>query len=811
MRLTFWRLSGLLFLVLLVAASVRGWQFYCKLEDAVVTRFTDHRWAVPSKIYARPLLLYPGLDIEQTALRDRLERLDYHRVAHRVRTRGEYWQDPQTGHLQIFLRESELPGRQRDAQRVGLLLAENRIARLFDLDDLTELQAVETEPEIITRLYAQTVEERRVVKLYDVSSLLVKALLAAEDQRFFDHHGIDFRRIVGASWANISAGRTVQGGSTLTQQMIKNFFLTQDRTFRRKLTEVCIALITEYHYSKVQILEHYLNEIYLGQRGAKSIFGVWEAARFYFGKAPRDLSIGEAAILAGMIKAPNRYAPNRHPRRAFQRRNYILQRMADLGAITPEQARVAKREEIGQRQLPPEQNKAPYFADYIRKELETSYPAGMLTKAGLNIFTMLDLGLQQLGREAIRNGLTELEKRRPDLKREAPGEQLQACLIAIQPQTGHVLAMVGGRDYRLSQFNRATQAHRQPGSVFKPVVFLAAIEKERTQKDGWYLPTRLVNDAPFTWFYEDKEWSPRNYKNRYHGLVSLRTALGRSMNAATARVAQEVGLEHTRDIAFRLGFNSPLPAYPSLALGAVEVTPLEVGIAYSTLANQGIFISPTLIKWITSRTGAMIEERGLTAERRIDPDAAYLLTHLLTGAIKDGTGAGVVRRGFVRPAAGKTGTTNDYGDAWFVGYTPELLTVVWVGFDRHEPLDLTGAEAALPIWTAFMKRATVGTAPTAFTPPPGVALVAIERENGLRATPNCPDVVEEAFLKGQEPLVACPYHSQATGSSGSVVLTTTDPRSTAAPALPLLEHPTAPAAARRAPQSRSSTRGKKIF
>ncbi len=771
MQRIFWSLIGCIFLGLLGTAGVLGWQFYHKLEHEVVRRFSDHRWAVPSKIYARPLLLYPGLNIEEIALFDQLARLDYQPVETPIRARGDYWRNVQTGEVQIFLRGSTYPGRQRTARRILLSIEQGRIERLTDLDDQTEIHAIETEPEIITRFYAQAWEERRVVKLYEIPALLVKAVLAAEDQRFFEHKGVDLWRILGAGWANIAAGRTVQGGSTLTQQLIKNFFLSQERTLKRKMTEICMAVIIENHYSKLQILENYLNEIYLGQRGAKSILGIWEAARFYFGKEPRDLTVGEMAILAGMIKGPNRYAPNRHPERAIRRRNHILQRMVELGTIPKEEAYAAQHEEVGPRNIRPERNKAPYFIDFIRKKLEASYPAGTLTKAGLNIFTVLDMRLQQIAREVIQTELAELEEKYPQLKREIPGERLQACLIAIQPQTGHILALVGGRDYQGSQFNRAVQARRQPGSIFKPVVFLTALERERQQKDGWFLSTSLVSDAPFSWFYEDKEWSPRNYKNRYLGMVSLRKALAKSLNAATARIAQEVGIEPARQTAVRLGFTSPLPAYPSLALGAAEVTPFEVALAYSTLANQGNLTPPETIKWITSRTGEILEQRRMTAERRIHPDDAYILTHLLKGVMEQGTGVGARARGFVRPAAGKTGTTNDYGDAWFVGYTPDLLTVVWVGFDRRTSLELSGAQAALPIWTEFMKRATAGTAAT-FAAPPGITLVAVDQETGLRATPSCPQTIQEAFPKGQEPILACPYHTSDTRPPRPPVRTT---------------------------------------
>ncbi len=769
MQRIFWGIIGIVFLGLLATGSVLGWQFYHKLEHEVITRFSDHRWEVPSKIYAQPLLLYPGLSIADVDLFAQLERLDYQRVEKNIQARGDYWYDSETGEVHIFLRESTYPGRQRPARQIALYLDEGHIQHVVDLDDGTGLLFIETEPEIITRLYAQAWEERRVVKFHEVPSLLVKALLAAEDQRFFEHQGVDLWRVFGAGWANVVAGRTVQGGSTLTQQLIKNFFLSQERTLRRKLVEVCMAVILENHYSKLQILENYLNEIYLGQRGAKSIFGIWEAARFYFGKEPRDLTLGEMALLAGMIKAPNRYAPNRHPERAIRRRSQIVQRMAKLGDITAEEAQAAAQETLGRRRIPLEKNKAPYFVDFLRKELEKSYPVGILTKAGLNIFTALDMRLQHIARDVIQKGLAELETKHPKLQRETPEERLQACLIAIQPQTGRILALVGGRDYQVSQFNRVAQAHRQPGSVFKPVVYLAALERERNHKDGWFLPTSLINDTPFTWFYEDKEWSPRNYKDKYFGMVTLRKALAKSLNAATARIAMEVGLEPIRHTALRLGFTSPLPAYPSLALGAAEVTPLEVAQAYSTLANQGIFTAPTAIKWITNPDGEPLKQSTLTVEQRIHPDDAYVLTHLLEGVMAHGSGVRARGLGFRRPAAGKTGTTNDYSDAWFVGYTPDLLAVVWVGFDQHAPLlKLGGAQAALPIWTEFMKRATAGTPPTAFLPPPGVTLVAVDQETGLRATPSCPKVIQEAFPNGQEPILSCPYHAPGSHAPGSV-------------------------------------------
>jgi len=755
MRRNFWMILFAAFPVFLVAAAIAGWRFYRELENEVVARFSGHQWEVPSKLYAEATLLYPGLDIGEIGLLDRLTHLDYRPVANSPQARGEYQHDPKRGALDIFLHDWPHANSERRVQRVGLSLQRGRIERLTDLDEGAELSSVELDPEVITGLYDQVLEERRVVKLYDVPSLLVKALLAAEDQRFFEHEGIDVWRIVGAAWANLMAGRAAQGGSTLTQQLVKNFFLSQERTMRRKLVEVCIAVIVENHYSKLEILENYLNEIYLGQRGAKSIFGMWEAARFYFGKELRDLTLSEMAVLAGMVKAPNLYSPVRHPEQARQGRNAVLQRMVEHGDITAEEYQQALQEPIGQRTLPVDVNSAPYFADLIRKELEEKYASEVLTTAGLQVFTSLDMHLQRIAQEAVQGGLEALEAKYSRLRRAKPEERLQACLVAIQPQTGAILALVGGRDYQTSQFNRVTQAHRQPGSVFKPIVYLAALMQERERHEGQFLPTSQFDDAPFTWFYEDKEWSPGNYKDEYLGTVTLRRALEMSLNAATARIAQQVGLEPIGETARLLGFVSPLPLYPSLVLGAAEVTPLEVAVAFSTVANQGMRVSPLTIRRIMNQQGEMLERRAVRVESAIAAEDAYMLTHLLEGVMERGTGHSARQKGFARPAAGKTGTTNDYGDAWFVGFTPDLLAVVWVGFDIREPLGLSGGQAALPIWTEFMKRATVGRPASEFTPPPGVTLVAIDRRTGCRATPYEQGAIEEAFYSGEEPNDSC--------------------------------------------------------
>lgn len=718
MRRVIWSLVLIVFFLLLGVAGASGWGFYRKLEHHVVARFESHSWQVPSKVYAEPVLLYPGRDMLPPHLLDQLERLDYQPVSGAISARGEYVYDPKHAEFQLFLREFSSPWHNNESERIRLRIQDGKIEHIRDLDDGSELQLITLDPELITKLYGEIWEERRVVKLYDLPSLLVKALLAAEDHRFFEHSGIDLWRIVGALKANWLAGRPVQGGSTLTQQLVKNFFLSPERTMRRKMLEICMALIIENHYSKLQILENYLNEIYLGQRGPKGIFGVWEAARLYFGKEPRDLTLGEMAVLAGVIKAPNRFTPTRHPAKSLQRRDYVLRRMRELypSEVSEAEYQAALQEEIILREEPPgHNNKAPYFVDAIRKDLEEQYPSEMLTTAGLYIFTSLDMDLQKIAETAVQNGLEALEEKHPHLRRDNPNERLQACLIALQPQTGQVRAMVGGRDYRSSQFNRVTQARRQPGSIFKPIVYLTALSGKGKQR---FRPQSTIYDSRFTWYFGDQKWSPENYSRRYRGAVSLRTALALSLNAASARLARSVGLGPIRDMARDLGFQSELPLYPSLSLGTAEVTPYEVAAAFGTLANNGIRVSPGSVKGIMNRSGEMVGRKGLEFEQVVSPQDAYAITNMMETVINRGTAQRARRQGFAHPAAGKTGTTDDFGDAWFVGYTPDLLAVVWIGFDKRESLRLAGGQAALPIWTAFMEQAMANRPHTKFARPP---------------------------------------------------------------------------------------------
>lgn len=518
-----------------------------------------------------------------------------------------------------------------------------------------------------------------------------------------------------------------------------------------------MALIAERKYSKDQILENYLNEIYFGQRGSQGIFGIWEASQFYFSKPLSDLTVGEAALLAGLVRAPNRLSPYRSPDAATKRRNVVLAKLLDDRIITRKQYDAATRESLPRRDLIKVTNDAPYYVDYLRRELAENYSNDVLTAEGLRIFTSLDLQLQKMAEKTLAEGLQKLESSYPALRRKGEEDHLEGAIVVLRPQTGEIKAMVGGRSYPKSQFNRVFQAKRQPGSIFKPFVYLAALLAggEGGKK---FTPATMVEDSPFKWSYDGQDWEPGNYNDDYFGTVTLRRALEKSLNSATARIARDVGIKRVRDIAQRLGIQSPLPAVPSLALGAAEVTPLEVAVAFSTLANNGVRTRPLAVKQVVGAEGGVREKHNVRVEKVLSPQVAFIMNYLLKGVFERGTADAARRWGFTRPAAGKTGTTNDYKDAWFVGYTPDLLAVVWVGFDNKAKLGLSGAQAALPIWTEFMKLATASTPITDFVPPPGVKIVEIDPLSGQLATPNCSYVLREAFLEGDEPKTTCPLH-----------------------------------------------------
>jgi penicillin-binding protein 1B len=733
-----------------------GW-YLKRLEQTVTEKFAAPFQRFPSKIYSDSYLLYVGINLQLDDLWEKLRRLGYHRTKAAPNSKGEYRHQQGAGLLEIYLRDFVYPTEPFKGYPVRISLQGPVITRVENGVTGEEIFSLELEPELVTGLYDRIWQERRVVKLAEVPPLVVKAILAIEDERFYHHYGIDPVALLRAVWVNLRSGGVVQGGSTLTQQLMKNFFLSDERSLNRKAKEAIMALIAERKYSKDEILENYLNEIYLGQKGSQGIFGVWEAAQFYFSKPLSDLTVGESALLAGLIRAPNRLSPYRSIDEATKRRNVVLAKLLDDRVITRAQYEAASREALPRRELIKVTNDAPFYVDYLRRELAENYSNDELTADGLGIFTSLDLHLQRIAERAVAEGLNKLEETYAGLRRRGEDDHLEGAMIVLRPQTGEIKAMVGGRSYQKSQFNRVFQAKRQPGSVFKPFVYLAALMSS-AEGGKKFTPISMLEDAPFTWSYDAQEWQPGNYNDEYFGAVTFRRALEKSLNSATARLAREVGIQRVRDIAHRLGIQSPLPGVPSLSLGAAEVTPLEVAVAFATLANNGVRTRPLAVKQVMDASGRALEKRDVRVQKVLSPQMAFMMNYLLKGVMDRGTGEFARKWGFTRPAAGKTGTTNDYKDAWFVGYTPDLLAVVWVGFDGQSKLGLSGAQAALPIWTEFMKRATAGTPVTDFVPPPGIKIADIDPVSGQLATPNCPYVLREAFPEGDEPTGTCPLH-----------------------------------------------------
>jgi penicillin-binding protein 1B len=712
------------------AAAVAGWIVYENLATTLEERFRGRIWDFPSRILTDEFLIYPGLDVSAAGLGRRLDRLAYLEVGHEPSRGGEMRSGDDS--LEIALRSSGQGVPQ--AHLVRILLENDRVREISDLRTGERIGAVALEPEELTGIYQGDWQGRRAIRLSEVSPILIRAVLATEDARYFDHNGIDYVGIGRALLANLQSGQVRQGGSTLTQQLMKNFFLSSERTYSRKLHEIAMALVAEQKYSKEAILEAYLNEIYLGQRGARGVYGVAEASRFFFGKNPSEIDVGEAAMLAGLIRAPSAYSPRRYPERARARRDTVLRLLYEAGDIDQRTWEQARASELGA--LPPRKRQriAPFFVDAVERELSERFPRGALTSEGFSVHTTLDPMMQEWAEEALRSGLERVAEQRAKSHPVPENDRLEAALVAISPRTGEIRAMVGGRNYQESQFNRVTDAMRQPGSAFKPFVFLVGLLQ--TDPGRHINAATTVEDAPFTWSYElDQNWAPKNYGDKYFGEVTVRTALEKSLNAAVARIAWNIGLEEIAEFGEHVGIPGPLLAVPSIVLGSLEVSPLDMTAAYGIFASGGIRAEPNAITRVETRDGATLVGHPPEMRRIVSPAEAFVITHILEGVMARGTGRSARWRGFKRQAAGKTGTTNGYRDAWFIGYTPDLLAGVWVGYDGGTPLELSGASAALPIWTEFMKHAVAADLKRGFSVPPGITMVEVDRHTGLPPLP----------------------------------------------------------------------------
>jgi len=620
--------------------------------------------------------------------------------------------------------------------------------------DLPSIEVLKNyKPSTVTRLFSDDggvigeffIEKRDVVSLERVPHHLIQAFISGEDARFFQHKGLDYVAILRALFRNIFSGEIVQGGSTITQQVVKSLLLSPERSFSRKIREALLAFKIEKYLSKEEILFLYLNQIYLGH-GA---YGVGAAAENYFGKPIEELNLAESALLAGLPQAPSKYSPATHPEQARRRQVYILNRMTEEDFIDRIELAKALQSPVKIRKENLLIEKTPYFVEHVRRYLEEKYGKEALYRNGLQVYTTIDIDFQGMAQEAVEFGLKEIERRQKYASSDTPSTP-EGAFVCFDLETGYVKAMVGGRDFKKSQFNRATQARRQTGSVFKPIVYASALDKG-------YTPASVIMDSPIVFEWGGKRWKPKNFEGKFSGLTTVRNALTHSINVVTVKIAQDIGVDYIKDYAQKLGISSPLQNDLSMALGSSSISLYELTKAYAAFANQGNLFRPVFIKKILDRDGNLLEENFPSFYLRqppdpdhiVSPQTAYLITHLMEGVVQNGTGWRAKALG--RPVAAKTGTTDQFLDAWFIGYTPELIAGVWVGFDEERSLgeNETGSRAASPIWVAFMSAILKDKPAKEFPVPEGIEFMKVDPKTGQLSVEK--EAPLECFKEGTGP------------------------------------------------------------
>jgi penicillin-binding protein 1B len=711
------------------------------------SQFDEITFRQPSRLYARATRLFEGRSYAPELLMANLKGEGYREDSTSPDLPAGRYRKTKQG-VNVHLRNFPLPDGSRGGGLVELTYEGNRVASMRQNGAAAE--SVILDPPLIASYYGPDFLERRPVTLDEVSPDLIGAVLAAEDDGFYRHAGFSLSGMARALWVDLRGRGTRQGGSTLTQQLVKNLYLTQEKTLSRKSQEFLLAVLLELRYSKKQILEAYLNEIYLGGSNGVSLMGVGAASRAYFGKDAKQLDLAEAATLGGLISSPANYSPLVHPDKARERRDWVLGRMAELKLVPQARIDQALQEPVAASPEPVVRRRAPYFADSAALEASRRFGVEDLEDGGYVLFSTLDWQSQKVAQEAVIWGLDTIEKGyQKGHKGEGP---LQGALVSLDPETGGILAYLGGRQYEGSQFDRVGRAQRQVGSAFKPVVYAAAFES------GNASPATLLDDEALTVQAAGVSWTPKNDDGDFHGWVTARTALEKSYNLATARLALQVGMPKIVGLARDMGITTPMEPFPSMALGAASITPLELATVYSTLANGGARPSIHELVVILDRRGKPVQGAPLPkAQRVLSPQSAYLVTSLLEGVLQRGTAAGAAS-GIAGDVAGKTGTTNKQRDSWFAGYAPQRATVVWVGYDDNSRTRLSGARAALPIWIRFMSRVAPPGGYGTFKPPPGVTTAAIDPTTGLLATEYCPGVLTEVFRDGEVPTALCNRH-----------------------------------------------------
>jgi penicillin-binding protein 1B len=750
-------LLAFLTLSLVVVGVFSYW--YVKYDRIIEQRFRDPVFTNSAKIYAGPRVVRVGTSFTVRDIASELRHAGYSEKDGDSRL-GSY--HVRGGSIEV------LPGPEsyHSPEPATITVSEGKVSKILSRSS-GELAAYELEPQLVTSLFdAEQRSKRSLVKYDDIPKLMVDAVISIEDRRFFQHGGVNFMRLAEAAWIDFTRQRHQQGGSTITMQLSRAFFLSPEKTFKRKLIEMLIAVQLEQKFSKQQIFEFYANRVDLGQRGSFTISGFAEGARSYFNKDLRDVSVAEAALLAGLIQAPSYLSPYRHPERALERRNTVIESMVETRAITREQADKGKAAPL--KLAPPnvEASDAPYYVDMVRDAIISKLNERELNDQSYRIYTALDPELQRSAAQAVETGIKlvddQITKMRTKKKRigknkyettVAPGPQAQVALVAMDPHTGEIKALVGGRNYALSQLNHAL-AKRPTGSIFKPFVYAAAVNTALDGSTAVLTPASTVPDQPSTFSYGDQIYEPRNYKEEYHGDVTLRYALALSLNNATVKLAELVGYDKVADLAKNAGIAS-VKATPAMALGAYDATPVDMTAAYTSFANGGVRLSPIFVNSVRNAQGDVVMNFATERKQVLDPRVAYIMTNMMEGVMNFGTAFPVRARGFNAPAAGKTGSSHD---GWFAGYTSNLLCIVWVGYDDYSDLRLSGAQTAAPIWAEFMKKAI--TLPQyadvrSFNQPEGVVDVQLDKITNRLATPSCPDTYTIAFVAGTEPHDTC--------------------------------------------------------
>ncbi len=721
-------------LIFLVVAYVR----FSRTVEARLQREPQGNVAV---YYAAPRLLHRGDSISAAEIANAFRRAD---SCYTVLDLGD---------------AAEIRPGAGSAGPVRVALRDGRIARMVSLPNQVVLTEYALPAQPFANLQGQNREARANLRFDEIPPNLIHAILSAEDKHFFQHAGFDPGRIAKAIYVNWKSGKKEQGGSTLTMQLARNLWLDREKTWRRKSMESLITVVLEQKLTKKQIMEMYCSKIYLGRHANYSIYGFGPAARAYFDKDIRDLTLPEAALLAGMAQRPTYFDPIRNPTHALARRDLVLELMRQNGYVTPAAFESATAAPLALKPHSVDASNAPYFLSLASDEAQSSLGTDSAEFAGARIYTTLDEGLQSDAREAVEQGIKTVDAEIAAKRRKnADGAMPQVALIALDPKTGEVKAVVGGRDYAESQLNHA-QSRRQPGSVFKPFVYAAALQGAISGFGELMTPSTTVNDAPTTFQFGRQRYTPGNFGQKFYGTVTLRQALAHSMNVATIKVAEKIGYQRVVSLAQSAGLNDDIKPTPAVALGAYEATPMEIAGAYTVFANHGVYVKPVFLERVQTPDRGLSAMPDRAAHQVLDQRVAFLMVDMLQEVVRSGTAARVRAMGLKEPVAGKTGTSRD---GWFAGFSSGLLCVVWVGYDDNRELNLEGAKSAMPIWVEFMKRALArypGDAHAFAGPPTGVASVAIDPATGQLAGPSCPTRVKDFFVEGTEPGDICKLHN----------------------------------------------------